>query len=231
MYLSFGQKNATELPRPSSASTKEHDPLVLNRTEESTPTQINPNYDVTHPNVLSEGSREEMRQTDSAGLPHAEEKPADPQSESLLVKSGSEHDNNRGETLSTSPPANACSGKESDPICLKTSDEINSSHQMKGKSISGKLTLEGTNKTSKDHDSSNKLVRKQKWATPLITFQRRSKRNKVTASEDADTSKSEAQPAAACSVDLQNEKVSLVNNEELCHLFELISAFISFSMF
>ncbi|XP_011079270.1 uncharacterized protein LOC105162828 isoform X2 [Sesamum indicum] len=169
----------------------------------------------SNPNVLLEGSPGESCQIDSAG-----------QSKLLSVKSSSEYEDKCKDTFSTSPPPDAFSVVEPKPACLENCDGKNCSPQMEGTAISGAFNLEETNKINKEQPSSlcNDLVTKRKLDSTLITFCRRSKRNRDIAtphiaSEYADTTRASETPlAASCPVDLRNEKVkstnSLIDNED-----------------
>lgn len=214
-----------------SACIKQKDSSVSNGTQKFTLEQmrLSAKSDVKqttfHPKVLLEGSPGERCQIDSAGQSNTEEKSANTQSKLFFMKSGSEYEDKCMETLSISPHCDACSGIEPELLCLKTSDGINCSHQMKGISVSGTFTLEETNKLNKDQYSSlcNNLGTKRKLTSTLITFCRRSKRNRDIAVPDV-ASESETPPAASCSVELKNEKVKLTNSfigneEKVCYLF------------
>ncbi|KAH6828620.1 hypothetical protein C2S53_006618 [Perilla frutescens var. hirtella] len=188
--------------------------LVSNKTQKFTPEQkCSPKADVEdltcHLNVLLDGNPGGRYKIDSAGQSKAEEKIADTRSKLSFFKLGSEYEDNCKEIVTVSQPPDACSGAESDPICLKNSAGINCSHQMKGTCIPKTSTLEETDKLHKDQNSSlcNNSGMKRKLTSALITFCRRSKRSRGDIA-----SESETLPAAGCLVDLKNEKVNLPNS-------------------
>lgn len=186
---------------------------VSNETENFTPEQKgSPKPDVEeitcHLNVLLDGNPGRRYKTDSAGQPKAEEKIANTQSKLSIFKLGSEYEDNCKEILPVSQPPDACSGAEPDPVCLKNSTGINCSRQMKGTYIPKTSTLEETDKLHKDQYSMcNNSRIKRKLTSTLITFCRRSKRNRADIA-----SESEVLPAAGCLVDLNNENVNLPNS-------------------
>ncbi|KAL0316645.1 UNVERIFIED_CONTAM: hypothetical protein Sradi_5542700 [Sesamum radiatum] len=218
------KEHAANLQRLCAACTKQQDSSVSEETQNLSKLgqgRRSPKSDVkqltSNPNVLLEGSPCESCQIDSAG-----------QSKLLSVKSSSEYEDKCKDTFSISPPPDACSVVEPKQACLENSDGKNCSPQMDGTAISGAFNLEETNKTNKEQPSSlcNNLVTKRKLDSTLITFCRRSKRNRDIATQHiasvyADTtcaSASETPPAASCPVDLKNDKVkppnSLIGNED-----------------
>lgn len=213
-----------------SACTRKQDSSVSNENKKFTSEimRLSPKSDVELnfflSNIRLEESPEESHQVDSAGQSDVEEKPDGTRSRLLSMKSGLVCDNKCKEALSISPPPDACSGKEPDLISLKTSDGISCSHQAKGKSVLGTLTLEGTDKLNKDQYSGlcDNLGMKRKSTSTLITFSRRSKRNgNIAAAAPKIASESEIPPPASCPVDMKNEDAKLMdcNTEKVCYLF------------
>ncbi|KAL6540794.1 hypothetical protein OROMI_024677 [Orobanche minor] len=209
------------------ACIKHQDSSVSNQTQESIQEQkmwpkvkqITDNL-----NVPLEESRGERCQIDFSGQCNAEEKSATTQSNSLLVNSGPEYGDKGKNTYPTEHKCNernsvlpACDtfpGTESVVlISLKTCDGTNYSRQMKDTS------LEERDKLDEDQCSSlcsDNLVTKRKLKSTLITFCRRPKRNKDNAATDfssdrTDTCGSGPPLAASCSVDLKNEKSTLLS--------------------
>ncbi|KAL8460161.1 hypothetical protein ACS0TY_031898 [Phlomoides rotata] len=158
-----------------------------------------------------EESPEERFQVDSVSQSDGEEKPDGTRLELFSMESSSLCENKCKETLSISPPSDACSSKEPDLI---TADGISCSHQVKGTTILGKFTLEGTDKLNKDQYSGlcNNLGTKRKSSSTLVTFSRRSKRNgNIAAAAPNIASESEAPPPASCPMDMKNEEVKLMD--------------------
>ncbi|KAL0346050.1 UNVERIFIED_CONTAM: protein CHROMATIN REMODELING 4 [Sesamum radiatum] len=220
------KEHAANLQRLCAACAKQQDSSVSDRSQNLGKLEQgrwSPESDVkqvtSDPNVLLEGSPRESCRIDSAG-----------QSKLLSVKSSSEYEDKGKDTFSISPPPDACSVVEPKPACLKNFDGKNCSPQMEGTAISGAFNLEETNKINKEQPSSlcNNLVTKRKLDSTLITFCRRSKRNRDIAtphiaSEYADTTcVSETTAAASCPEDLKNEKVksmnSLIGNEDKIYI-------------
>ncbi|KAK4392596.1 protein CHROMATIN REMODELING 4 [Sesamum angolense] len=222
------KEHAANLQRLCAACTKQQDSSVSDETQNLSKLEQgrrSPKSDkkqlTSNPYVLLEGSPCGSCQIDSAG-----------QSKLLSVKSSSEYEEKCKDTFSISPPPDACSVVEPKPACLENSDGKNCSPQMDGTAISGAFNLEETNKTNNVQPSSlcNNLVTKRKLDSTLITFCRRSKRNRDIATPHiasvyADTTRasaSETPPAASCPVDLKNEKVkppnSLIGNEDKIYI-------------
>lgn len=150
---------------------------------------------ICHPNTLFNGSPEVRYKTDSSGQSNA-------------VKSDLEREDNCNKIFTISQPRAACSGAEPDTICLKTSSATDYSSQTKGENTLEASTYEGTGKFSADQYSNlcNISGVKRTFTSSLITFCRRSKRNR--ANNAADSAKLSA---SSCLVDFKNEKVRLSN--------------------
>ncbi|KAL0428336.1 UNVERIFIED_CONTAM: protein CHROMATIN REMODELING 4 [Sesamum latifolium] len=192
------KEHAANLQRLCAACAKQQDSSVSDQTQNLSKLEQGrwpPKSDVkqvpSNPNVFLVGSPGESCQIDSAG-----------QSKLLSVKSSSEYEDKCKDTFSISPPPDAYSVVEPKPVCLENFDGKNCSPQMEGTAISGAFNLEETNKINKQQPSGlcNNLVTKRKLDSTLITFCRRSKRNRDMAtpriaSEYADTTRaSETRP-------------------------------------
>lgn len=168
---------------------------------------------LSNANAFLDGSPKVRYNIDSAGHCNAEENISYAQSKLSFVKLGSEYEDNC-KKISTAPqPPVACSGAEPDPKSLETSAEIDRSCQTKGTCILETSTLEETDKLNKDQYCSlrNNSGIKRKLTSALITFCRRSKRNRADIA---------SKPAASCLVDL-NKRVKLSgsvagNDEKVC---------------
>lgn len=201
----FVQKHDLKPKMLHSACSEQKKSPASDETQKFTPKQkCSPESDmeqiISHPNVIF----------DSAGLSSDEENIVSAHSKSSFVKSGSKYDNCK-KILTAPQPSDACCDAESDPKSLKTS------------------TLEETDKLNRDQYKTlhNNSGVKRKLGSGLITFCRRSKRNKTD-----NASKSETVTAKSCLVDL-NEKVELSNSvaayqEKVCNFPELISGLFLF---
>lgn len=170
-------------------------------------------------NIFLDGSPKERYEIDSAGQSNAEENISYAESKLSFMKLGSEYEDSCKKILTVPQPPDACSGAEPDPKSLKTSAGIDRSCQTKGTCIPETSTLEETDKLNKDQYNClhNNSGIKRKLTSALITFCRRSKRNRADIA-----SKSESLPAASCLVDL-NERIKLSNSiagneEKVCKL-------------
>lgn len=193
MY-SFEQKQAT---KPNACSVQ-RDSSVSVEAQKYTPVKCFSNADaeqiICHPNLND--SPDVRYDIDSSGPSNA-------------VELGSEYEDNCKKILSVSQSPDACSGVEPDPIYLKTSAGMNSGCQMNGTCTPEASNLEETDKVNTDQYSSlcNNSGMKRKLTSALITFCRRSKRNRADIA-----AKPATLPAASCLVDLKNEKVRLSNS-------------------